>query len=83
MIENGGRRGFFQFHIDGDGMALPGSNLSPIRAVLIALLVVSGDNLIKEGTGIAQLGKFADLSPAVLVDPAIFIGFLVVTEEEG
>ena len=83
MIEDGGWRGFFEFYIDGDGMALAGANLSPIKTVLIALFVVGGDNLINEGTGIAQLGKFADLSPAVLVDPAIFIGFLVVTEEEG
>lgn len=83
MIEDGGRRGFFEFYINGDGMTLAGSNLSPIWAVLIALLVVGGDNLIKEGMGIAQLGKFADLSPTVLVDPAILKGFLVVTEEEG
>ena len=33
MIEDGGRRGFFEFYIDGDGMALPGTNLSPIRTL--------------------------------------------------
>ena len=33
MIENVRRRGFFQFHIDGDGMALAGTNLSPIRTL--------------------------------------------------
>lgn len=83
MIEDVRRRGFFEFYIDGNGMPLPGTNLSLIRAILIALLAVGGDNLIKEGTGIAQLSKFADLSPAVLVDSAILKGFLVVTEEEG
>ena len=62
---------------------MPCTNLSAIRTILIALLVVGGDNLIKEGTVIAQLGKFADFSPTVLVNPAILKGFLVVPEEEG
>ena len=33
MIEDGGRRCFFEFYIDGDGMALAGANLSPIKTL--------------------------------------------------
>jgi hypothetical protein len=83
MIEDVRRRGFFQFHINRDGVALPGPNFPSVRTIFIALLVVGGHNLIKEGSIIAQLGKFADLPPAVLVYPAILKRFLVVPEEEG
>ena len=64
-------------------MPLPGTNLSPIRAILIALFVVGCNNLIKKGTVIAQLGKLTDLSPAVLVNSAILKRFLIMPEEEG
>lgn len=64
-------------------MSLPGPNLSPIWTILIALLVVGGYNLIKEGMVIAQFDKLTDLSPAVLVNPAILKCLLVVPEEEG
>ena len=33
MIENGGRRGFFEFYIDRDGMTLAGPNLSIIKTL--------------------------------------------------
>lgn len=47
VIENVGRHGFFQFNIDGDGMTLPGTNHSPIRAVFIALLVVGTNKRVE------------------------------------
>ncbi len=33
MIEDVRRRGFFEFYIDGDGMALAGPNLSPVKTL--------------------------------------------------
>ncbi len=48
-------------------MTLSCPNHSPIRTILIALLVVGVHNFIKEGAVIAQLGKFANLSPTVLL----------------
>ena len=64
-------------------MTLSCPNHSPIKTILIALLVVGGHNFIKEGTVITQLGKLADFSPAMLVNPAILKGLLVVPKEES
>ena len=64
-------------------MPLPGTNLSPIRAIFIALLVVGCYNLIKKGMVIAQFGKLAYLPPAVPVNSAILKCLFVVPEEES
>ena len=64
-------------------MPLPRPNLSPIKTILVALLVVGGHYFIKEGTVITQLGKLADLPPAMPVNPAILKCLLVVPKEKG
>ena len=44
-------------------MTLSSPNHSPVKTILIALLVVGGHNLIKEGAFITQLGKLASRAP--------------------
>ena len=44
-------------------MTLSCPNHSPIKTILIVLLVVGVHNFIKEGTVITQLGKLASRAP--------------------